>query len=182
MYADHKTIGGRLDAIAKGSGFYAVTMIERPRPRNLRFVPVMILAATLIGYVLTCVSSVDMPPMLISARISYGVAGALLFWSGSLAANFVRFLGPRIFPDPAAPLDERERILRARAGSISGGIVTALAMAGCFYCGFAQVFGWWMPRKLVEWTYLALLIQAGGFTLPVLIASWLQPADTPDED
>lgn len=177
MYGNrHKTLGQRLDDMVNGAGLYAIAVPRRPEPRNLRFLPILVLAALAIGYVLAVVGWGGPHP----SRL-LGIVGGVLFFAGFLAANYVRFFGPRIFPDVETDLDERERMLRARAGSASGAVVTALVMLGCFYLAAAQVFDWWTPHHPNEWIYCALLIQGWAFTLPVLIASWMQPPDI-DED
>ncbi len=82
--------------------------------------------------------------------------------------------------DEAGPLDERERILKARAGSISYLATTALAIGGCLYFGFAPLFDGRVPATSQEWIHLAFLLEAYALLLPVLVASWLQPA--PEEE
>lgn len=99
----------------------------------------------------------------------------MLFWAAFAAANLVRFFGPRIAPE-RGPLDEREQMLKAKAGSLSGFALTILAVAGCFYFAFATRAGSWLPTTFFEWLHLGLAIETAALALPVLVASWLQPA------
>ncbi len=141
------------------------------RPRNLRWLPLIVLVAMAAGYVLQVGA-------MRGAGWSWqtGFAGSVLFVLALVAANLARLFGPRAAADRNGPLDERELTLNARAGSLSGTILTLLAMFACFYAAFAVTFGTWLPATAIEWVYLGFAVQAGALILPVLIASWLQPA------
>jgi O-antigen/teichoic acid export membrane protein len=89
-------------------------------------------------------------------------------------AGWLRMFGPRLIGTRDHPLDERERMIKARAGHISGTIITVAVFLGCFYFAMAGPFRLWMPQ-VNEWVALAFLIETCWFTLPVLVASWLQP-------
>jgi hypothetical protein len=81
----------------------------------------------------------------------------------------------------AETLDEREVAIRARAFALSGSAIAWLAILGCFWFGIALLVGGWMPRRPDEWIYLAMGLEAWVLTLPVLIASWLQPREAPED-
>jgi hypothetical protein len=148
----------------------------RPRPRNLRWLPLLPLAAMAAGY---AVMVAEFRPGGHSMQLGFG--GIVLFLVGYLGAFLVRLFGPRL-ADMTHPLDERERAIRAQAGNISFWIVTVLAMLGCFYGGYAAVFATWMPRAAIEWVYLGLSFQAAAIALPVWVASWLQPKPDPEDE
>lgn len=173
----HHTIAQRADAIAKRSGLYKLTMIEPGTPRTLRWSPLLAIFAMPIGYVLF-VGAADGQRMTAAGAI----VGPLLLFGGFLGAMMLRFLGPRLMPRASVELDERERMVKARAGSISGWVLTVAAMAGCFYMACASAFGLWAPHTTVGWAYLAVMIEGWAFVLPVLVASWLQPADRLDQE
>ena len=142
-----------------------------------RWLPLLILVALPAGYGLLAAT-------LRGAGWSFGhlwigFASAGLFWFAFAAAQLIRLFGPRVGWE-GGPLDERELIVKARAGSIAGSILAALCATGCFYGGYAAVFGAWMPATALEWVYLGLIVEAYALTLPVLVASWLQPS--PDEE
>jgi hypothetical protein len=182
MYGNRgRSLSQRLDDLATGSGLYAITMINRPEPRNLRVLPALILVGMVIGYALTCIGLSGLHRETFGLQFAVGIGGAVLFFGGFIGANWVRFAGPRIVPSVSAALDEREVMLKAKAGSVSGLIITVLVIGGCFYCGSAQYSDWWVPHRTTDWIYLGLLIEGWAFTLPVLVASWLQPADVEDE-
>ena len=147
----------------------------RPRPRNLRWLPLLPLAAMAAAY---AVIITEFHP---GRSLQLGFAGVILFMAGYFGAGLVRLFGPRL-ADLRHPLDEREREIRARAGNISFWIVTVLAMSFCFYGGYAAIFGTWMPRAAIEWVYLGLVFQACAMTLPVWVASWLQPKPDPEDE
>ena len=148
----------------------------RPRPRNLRWLPLLALATMAAGYAVAVAEFRQG-----SAHLQLGFGGIILFLLGYLAALLVRLFGPRL-ADAERGLDERELLLRARAGNISFWIVTVLAMGGCFYGGYAAIFGSWMPRAAIEWVYLGLGFQACAMALPVWVASWLQPKPDPEDE
>ncbi|TFI57966.1 hypothetical protein E2493_12275 [Sphingomonas parva] len=139
------------------------------RRRSFRWLPAASLAALLIGYALVAASTRG------AVSPQAGFTGALAFVAGCTAATVLRLFGPRLDPDPAAALDEREIALKARAGSLSGAILLWGAMLFCFYAGYAAAVGAWIPANVTEWVLLGLGLQAAALALPVLVASWLQP-------
>ena len=163
----------RLDRMVHKAGLDVLTPYGARRRRNLRWLPLTILAALPAGAGLLVASLHGV------ASLALGYAGAGLFWLAFAAAQLVRLFGPRVGWE-GAPLDERELILKARAGSIAGAIIAALVAFGCFYGAYAAVFGAWMPASALEWVCLGLIVEAYALTLPVLVASWLQPP--PDEE
>jgi hypothetical protein len=166
-----------LDRFLHRTGLDLLTPYAGRRPRNLRWFPLLILASIVAGYAMLIT-----PPNMGIGSWRLPFAGAVLFAFGFGAANLIRLFGPRLsLAVDGRGLDERESIVKARAGSISGAIVTVLVVMGCFYGGYASVFGWWMPRATVEWVYLGLSIEAFALTLPVLVASWLQPRPDPED-
>ncbi len=159
-----------LDRFVHATRLDIMTPYADRRPRNLRWLPLFVIAAMAAGYVLQVVA-------LRGAGWSWqtGFAGSLLFFLAVIAAHMIRLFGPRVAPDRNGPLDERELMLNARAGSLSGSILAVLAVLGCFYGAFAVTFGTWLPTTAIEWAFLGVGVQAGAFVLPVLTASWLQP-------
>jgi len=167
---------GKLDRMVHKAGLDVLTPYGAPPRRNLRWLPLLILIALPAGYWLLVGTVRDLRP---GTQIAFAYAGATLFWLAFAAAQLVRLFGPRVGWE-GGPLDERELILKARAGSIAGSILAALCATACFYGGYAAVFGAWMPSTALEWVYLGLIIEAYALTLPVLVASWLQPS--PDDE
>ena len=150
------------------------TRYRHHRPRNLRWLPLLLLLALPVGYAM-------MAPVLEGRRsLASGVAGGTLFFGAYFAANLLRFFGPRLTPEHG-PLDERELMLTARAGSISGRAITCFAILACFYAGVAAPLGLWMPARPIEYFYLGLGIQAAALALPVLVVSWLQSPISEEE-
>jgi hypothetical protein len=170
------TIAERLDWLVHKTRLDILTPQGAPRRRNLRWLPLLILLVMPAAY-LAMVAT--LPGALRRGGIGLPAVAIILFSLAFGAALLIRLFGPRVGWEGGA-LDERELILRARAGSISGMVLAALCALGCFYGGYAAVFGAWMPRSALEWVYLGLMIQAYALTLPVLVASWLQPP--PDEE
>ncbi len=160
--------------------FVHVTRLDRlaflePRPRLLRWLPLLAFAAMIGGYALVVQAE---------GHISRGLlTGFLIFFGGILAANFLRMFGPRLTPSTRHALDERERMVKAQAGAVSGAIFATLAIAGCFYMAVADPLGWWRPRVPLDWIYLGWGLQGGFMLLPTLVASWLQspPADEAED-
>lgn len=145
------------------------------RPRSLRWWPLVPFAALAAGFALQVGALHGGLPW------RTGVAGAFLFFAGFAAAQIMSLFGPRLFPDGAGELDERELTIQARAGSIAGTILTMLAALGCFYGGYAATFDAWLPATALEWVFLGLGILAAGRLLPVLVASWLLPRPEEEE-
>jgi hypothetical protein len=143
-----------------------MTPYSERRPRNLRWLPLLILAGLVAGYVLQVVAA---------RGGGWSVPGSMVFVLAMVAANVIRLFGPRLMGDPAGPLDEREQMLNARAHAVSGMAFLWLITLGCFWFAFAASFGMWVPAGGVEWMLLGLAIYSAAQTLPVLVASWLQP-------
>jgi hypothetical protein len=163
--------------LAKLDRFVHVTRLDfmtphaQRRPRNLRWLPIAVLAALVAGYAIQIGAARGAGW---SALV--GFFGSLLFFGAVIAANLIRLFGPRLAPDAAGPLDERERMLNARATAVSGVVIGWLVVLACFYFAFAATFRSWMPTSAVEWAFLGVGVQAAALALPVLVASWLQPA------
>ena len=170
------------DHLVKKTGLYRMTMIEPAGPRPLRWWPLLILVSVAVGYAMI-VSVAD--PMLLrghftQASLAAVIVANFMFFAGFTTANYIRFLGPRLGSRLGSEiLDERERAVRARAFALSGSFVAWVAVIGCFWIGVAPLVGGWVPRSPVEWIYLAMALEAWVLTLPVLIASWLQPRPDP---
>jgi hypothetical protein len=140
------------------------------KPRTLRWTPLLVLAALVMGYAL-------MAEAALSPNRTF-LTGCAIFYGAIIVATLLRFFGPRF----TGPLDERELTMKARAHAISGAALATFAMLGCFYMTAAGLPGFWYPRSL-DWMNLGFGIQATGLLLPTLIASWLQPrAPADDED
>ena len=167
-----------LDHAVRRSGLYRMTMIERPEPRSLRWVPLIVLVAIAVGYALivAALGTHD-----IGSALLMSGAGGLVFTLGLVAATFLRFFGPRLILDPRNPLDERELIVRSRAIAVAGTMASFAAMMACFYFAVAMPFGLWMPQGPVEWSLLGFAIQGAWLILPTLTASWLQPRPEPGD-
>lgn len=144
------------------------------QPRNFRWIPLLVMAALVIGYVI--MANNGMPP---TRRFLLGWA---LFYLAYLTAAFLRVFGPRFYGTNSRPLDERELTLKSRAYALSGILITSLTMLGCFYLAAAEPLGIWHPHMPNDWISLGLGIQAGAMLLPTLIASWLQPRPAVEMD
>ncbi|HWI85584.1 MAG TPA: hypothetical protein VNT42_04570 [Sphingomonas sp.] len=150
-------------------------LFRKMAPRSLRWLPLVVLMAMVVGYVLL-VQPIRPPFRLF-------MVGVALFYGGYLGAFILRIFGPRMVPTLDQPLDEREMMVKARASAVSGIVLTSLAMAGCFYMSLAEPLGIWRPHDPNQWVALAFAFQAFFMLLPTLIASWLQPrAPADDED
>lgn len=173
-----KTIAERADAIAIGSGLYRLALIDPQRhPRPRRWSSLVVLLAIIGGYAWT-VSTLAKPHSLTVPTL----IAPLVFFGAFMAANLIRFAGPRLQPLNGAPLDERERAIKARAGHLSGVTITVMAIGGCLYQGVAPVLGWWSPRSPLDWIYLGLMLEGLAFVLPVFFASWMLPTQLPDDE
>jgi hypothetical protein len=173
------------DRLVKKTGLYRMTMIDPVEPRSLRWVPLLILAAITVGYALMV--RVGAPGFLRGpdpqARFALLIVGTMLFFGGFAISVYVRFLGPRLGARLGSEeLDERELAIRARAFAWSGSIIGWGAVAACFWFGAATLLGGWMPRRPQEWLYLGMALEAWILTLPVSIASWLQPREVGEGD
>lgn len=174
------TIPEQLDRLVHVTRLDALTSYGRPRRRNLRLLPLVILLALPLSYAVLVAAAngtLGRP----DRAIFHIISASTFFFLAFGAAQLIRLYGPKVGWD-GSPFDERELFLKARAGSISGFVIAILAAGFCFYGGFAAAFGAWMPRSILEWVYLGLMIQAWALALPVLIASWLQGAPDPEDE
>ena len=170
-------IPAALDRFVHRARLDVLTPFAVRRSRNLRWLPLLVIIALPAGYALQMGVARGQ-----WASWQAGFAGTLIFVAGLVAASLLRLFGPRIVPETGQRLDERELLLRARAGHISGAIITLLAALGCFYAASAEVFGTWVPASAIEWVFLGLGVQGYALVLPVLVASWLQPAPDGEEE
>jgi len=171
------TIAERADALAKGSGLYRLTFIDiQKNARPLRWWSLAAVIGIVAGYAGT-VALLGQPR---DVRL-IGFAVPMLFVVSLTAANIIRMAGPRLSASPDHPLDERERWIKARAGSLSGLVITVLAIGVCFYQGTASIFDWRQLQSPLEWTYLGLGIEGLAVVLPTLFASWMLPPLPADE-
>jgi hypothetical protein len=170
------------DKLVKRTGLYRMTMIEPAEPRPLRWWPLLILIAVAVGYAMI-VTVAD--PMILRSpftQVSFVavIVANFMFFAGFTMANYIRFLGPRLGSRMGSELvDERERAVRAEAFAMSGSFLAWCAVLGCFWIGMAPFLGGWVPATALEWVYLGMGFEAWVLTLPVLIASWLQPRPDP---
>jgi hypothetical protein len=168
------TLLEKMDRAVYATGIDKIVFMKT-RPRTLRWWPLIVLVAMAVGY--------GMLAQPIRPPFRLFVGGMALFYGGYLNAFILRIFGPRMVPTTSQPLDERELMVKARASALSGIILTALAMAGCFYMGVAGPLGGWRPHDPNQWVALGLAFQACFMLLPTLIASWLLPrAPADDED
>jgi hypothetical protein len=162
-------IAERADALVRAMGLGKLAEPRTREPHVLRWWPLLVLAATAGGYALIVLfdrSGFDRPLAMLS--------GYAMVYGGFSAAIWLRIFGPRMISTIDSPLDEREQLIKFRAHHLSGKVLVGLAFLGCYYFALAQPFALWMPRTN-EWIALAFLIQTWAITLPILIASWLQP-------
>jgi hypothetical protein len=167
-----KPLPQRLDDLARWTGLYRMTMIERGEPRNLRWIPLLIVLAMPVGYVCMTLGFRDIRD---KGMLTLVAIGMLLFFGAFTGSILIRFLGPRLVATVDSPLDERERAIRYRALSISSGGLTILAALCCFYMASAKFFGLWAPEESQQWIWLGFMIEGWWFALPVFVASWLEP-------
>ena len=167
------TLLEKMDRAVYATGVDRIIFMKT-RPRSLRWSPLLVLAAMAAGYVLLVQ---PLRPPFTSL-----MAGVGLFYGGYLAAFILRVFGPRMMPAIDRPLDEREHMVKARAGAVSAMVLTSLAMAGCFYMAVAAPLGAWLPHDPNHWVALAFAFQACFMLLPTLIASWLQPRALADDE
>ena len=165
------TLPEKLDRLVYATRIDRIIFMKM-RPRALRWTPLFVIAALVAGYAMMATTP--------SVMVRGFWIGLLLFWGAFLAAGFVRVFGPRLTPTERHPLDERELMVKARAYAISGLVLAALAMAGCFYMSGAGALGLWHPRLPYDWINLGFGIQAGAMLMPTWVASWLEPR--PDAD
>ena len=149
-------------------------LFRKIKPHNLRWLPLFVLAALILGYWLMARTAGIADVRIMIPRL---LGGWLVFYGAYLLAMFLRLFGPRMVSTPRQPLDEREAAIKARAGAMSGNILAIAVLGGCFYMSVAGLLGWWHPDRPVDWVNLGFGLQAGFLLLPTLIASWLQPVD-----
>jgi hypothetical protein len=167
------TLLERMDRAVYATGIDRIIFMKT-KPRTLRWTPLVVITAMVVGYVL--MAQPVRPPF---TRV---MVGAGLFYGGYLGAFILRIFGPRMVPTTSQPLDERELMVKARASAVSGIVLTALAMAGCFYMALAEPLRMWRPHDPNQWVALAFALQACFMLLPTLIASWLQPRAPADDE
>ena len=172
------TILGKMDQLVYATRIDRV-IFRQIQPRTLRWTPLFVLAALIVGYVLMArtLDSAGRPAV---TRTFF--TGLLLFYGAYLAAAFLRIFGPRFVPTARQPLDEREMALKMRAYALSGILLTGSAMLGCFYLGAAEVLRLWHPRVPNDWIALGFGVQAVAILLPTWIASWLQPRPAAEQE
>jgi len=172
---------GKLDRLVHRTRLDFMTPMGSPRPRNLRWLPMLVLLALPAGYALLVWSLHHVAPgrgLGWAAWLS--IAGLIVYAAALVAATVIALFGPRVGRGVEG-LDERELMLRARAGNVSGQVIAALATLACFYGAGAATFGLWSPVDAVEWVNLGLIVSAYARLLPVLVASWLQPQPDAEE-
>lgn len=164
------TLLQRMDRLVYASGIDRLVFLK-VQPRTLRWTPLFVLAALIGGYIL-------MTSQALTARDF--LLGWALFYGAYLAATVFRIFGPRFTGTALGPLDERELMVKSRAHALSGVVLVAFAMLGCFYMAAAGVLGLWHPNTPNDWIALGFGLQAGAMLLPTLIASWIQPRSAAD--
>jgi len=167
------TLLEKMDRAVYATGIDRIIFMKM-MPRSLRWSPLLVLAAMVIGYVL--LAQPVRPPF---RPLMLGIA---LFYGGYLGAFILRIFGPRMVPTTSQPLDERELMMKARASAISSIAMTSLAMSGCFYMAVAEPLGSWRPHDPNQWVALGFGLQACFMLLPTWIASWLQPRPIADDE
>lgn len=170
------TLLGKMDRLVYATGFDRV-MFGKMQPRSLRWTPLLVMAALVAGYVLMARTFESSRPPAVTALI-----GFTLFYGAFLSAGFVRMFGPRFRPTLAHPLDERELMVRTRAYATSGMALATFAMVGCFYMSVAVLLHLWQPHLPIEWINLGFIFQVCSMLLPTLIASWMEPRPSADDE
>lgn len=166
------TILGKMDRLVYATRIDRV-LFRQIQPRTLRWTPLFVFASLIAGYVLMARNF---------GRFDRAFfVGWLLFYGAYLAAAFLRLFGPRFVPTARQPLDEREMAVKMRAYALSGILLTGTAMLGCFYMTSVGVPGLWHPSSY-DWFNLGFGIQAAAMLLPTLIASWMEPRPTADQE
>ena len=163
----------RMDRLVYATGIDRIIFMKS-QPRALRWTPLLVIAALVIGYVLMAKT--------VSSPGRNFLIGWAIFYGAFLAATLIRVVGPRFKATAIGPLDERELTVRSRAYATSGMLLAGLTMLGCFYMAGAGPLGLWHPHTPNDWIALGFGIQAGGILLPTLIASWLEPRPIADLD
>lgn len=169
-------VAERADIVARWTGIGRLIEPKKREPRTLRWWPLVLLVIATAGYALIAIDGLRHH----DGRLLAGILGYTLLYGSFGMATVLRVLGPRLIGSLDHPLDERERMIKARAGHIGGTVIAVATMGGCFYFGLATPFGLWVPDAN-GWVALGFLIETWWFTLPVLVASWLQ-ARPPGDD
>ena len=101
------TLLKKMDDLVYATGIDKI-LFRKVRPRSWRWIPLLVLAALIVGYVFMAeIRSKPTPSFF---------AGWLLFYGAYMAAALLRVFGPRFVPTARDPLDEREMIAKAREG------------------------------------------------------------------
>lgn len=166
------TLLERMDRVVYATRLDRVVFMKM-QPRTLRWTPLLLVAALIVGFVLMARAPIG--------NVREYITGATLFYGAFVAGGLVRIFGPRLNSSGLQHLDEREVMVKARAYSVSGAALAAVFMVFCFYMSGADAFGLWQPRA-IDWINLGFGIQAGALLLPTLIASWLQPHPVDQDD
>ena len=167
------TLLQRMDRFVYATGLDRIVFMKF-QPRSFRWIPLLVIAALVGGYGMMA-KSVNSP------NRGFFI-GLMLFYGAFLATNFLRVFGPRFLGTALRPLDERELMVKARAYSLSGILLTSFAMIGCFYMASAGLLRLWQPHKPNDWIALGFGIQAAGLLLPTWIASWIEPRPAADDE
>lgn len=167
------TLLKKMDDLVYATGIDKI-LFRKVQPRSLRWIPLPVLAALIVGYVF--MAEIGSKP---TARF---FVGWLLFYGAYMAAAFLRIFGPRFVPRAGESLDERELTVKTRACATSGVAITIIAMLCCWYMAIAEPLGLWHPHMPNDWISLAFGFQAIAMLLPTWIASWLQPPPLADQE
>ena len=173
------TLLARLDRVVYATGIDRIIFMTT-RPRIFRWLPLVLMAALVVGFVVMVRGYAVMACSVTITR-DY-LLGWALFYGAYLGAAFLRVLGPRFMGTVHRALDEREQAVKARAYAISGIFLAGFAMLACFYMAGAEVLNLWRPGNPGEWINLGFGIQASAMLLPTWIASWLQPRPGADDE
>ena len=166
--------------LEKMDGFCRWAVLDRLRkPRPLRWQPFLALAAIVASYIFLVSGEGHFAPRWFPIGWWFAI-GLTLYVGGSVAAALMRQMGPRLSPNQAGSLDERELSIQSRASAWSGRTLSVSAMVACFYMACADWFHLWRPSTPLDWVFLGMALQSASILLPTLIASWLQPL--PEED
>ena len=143
------------------------------RPRSFRWMPLLVIAAMILGYVLMAKAGI--------AIASDYLIGCLIFYGAIVVAYFLRALGPRFTATVNRALDERELMVEARAHATSGVVLAMIVTLGCFYMASTGIPWLWHPQ-FVDWLNLGFGVQGVSALLPTWIASWLEPRSAVDDE
>lgn len=152
----------RLDRIARALDPYRGV---HPRPRHLRWLPMLSLALAALGIGLQA-----------AGRDGFGAVMAAFV----LSMLFVLF-GPLRNPSQDEPLDERETLLRTRASLAGAGTVAVIAMLAALLFSLSDYLRIWAPATPQDWRSVCFALVAMVNSVPPLYASWTT-RPLPDED